>query len=77
MVRDRVWLMAALMTSASVSPFRSPGPRFSRMRSKVTIVSLMEKPDDGEERGQDGERHLAVGERQGAERDQHVVDAAR
>ena len=41
-VRPSVWLMATLMTVSSES--RRMLRRFSRTRSKITIVSLVEKP---------------------------------
>ena len=41
-VRLRVWLSAWFITSRNVP--RTPSFRSSRMRSKITMVSLMEKP---------------------------------
>ena len=42
MVRPRVWLIATLMMLPRLS--RRMPRRFSRTRSKITIVSLVEKP---------------------------------
>jgi hypothetical protein len=55
-VRDRVWFIAVLKTSAIVWPFLRTRPRFSQQRCQYR------------------ERHLAVGERDRAEGDDHVVD---
>ena len=41
-VRLKVWLSAALMISLNVP--RMPSFKSSRIRSKMTILSLMEKP---------------------------------
>ena len=41
-VRDSVWLIASLTRSAKVWPFGGRLARFSRIRSKTTMVSLIE-----------------------------------
>ena len=50
---------------------------FSRIRSKMTTVSLTEKPIDGEEAGDRGQRDLGPGHREHADDHDRVVDASR
>jgi len=54
--------MAVLTSSAMVCPFRRPLARFSRMRSKTTMVSLMSSPRWSGRAAQHGQGHLALGQ---------------